>query len=70
MGHPEAVIPFCVRNLIISNEDGRVLHRINDNHQSIYTIQFEKTESAKKLQFAIEHPDKNIPGSIFAIVIS
>jgi hypothetical protein len=70
MGHPEEVIPFCVRNLIIRNEAGHVLHMIRDNYQSICTIQFEKTESVNRLHFVIEHPEKNIPGSIFAILIN
>lgn len=70
MGHPEEVIPFCVRNLIIRNEAGHILHMIRDNYQSICTIQFEKAESVNRLHFEIEHSKKNIPGSIFAILIN
>ena len=35
MGHPEDVIPFCIRNYRILDETGNLLFEKTDNHQTI-----------------------------------
>jgi hypothetical protein len=40
MGHPERVIPFCVRGFRVRSAEGRLLYETQDNHQTHLTIYF------------------------------
>jgi hypothetical protein len=67
MGHPERVMPFCVRNLYIENDQGEVVWKINDNHHSLQKIKLEKPLRTKELRFHFEHPMPGVPAAVFAI---
>lgn len=69
MGHPEDVIPFCVKSYRILNEAGHVLYENSDNHQTINRWIPEKEFSAQIIKFEFDHPDVNVPASIFEIFI-
>ena len=68
MGHPEEVVPFCVRNYTIKDLDGNVLHVEKGNYQTINT--FKPNESLNLKGFTIEfvHPSKDVPAAIFEIL--
>jgi hypothetical protein len=68
MTHPEAVMPFCVRNFVIHDCSGRVLHRETGNYQTIRTIQFPEPVTTQQLTIAVEHPSGDTPAAIFEIL--
>lgn len=68
MTHPETVMPFCVRNFIIHDCNGRVLHRETGNYQTIRTIEFPEPVTTQQLTFAVEHPSGDTPAAIFEIL--
>jgi hypothetical protein len=69
MGHPEDIIPFCVRNYKIKDDNGNLLYEKKDNHQTINTWKPGSELKTKKLHFEFDQPVENIPTSIFEIYI-
>jgi hypothetical protein len=69
MGHPEDVIPFCIQNYRIKDENGNLLFEKSDNHQTINRWNPEFGFTAKSLKFEFEHPNSKVPASIFEIYI-
>lgn len=68
-GHPESVMPFCLRNLLVSDGEGRTIAQIRDNHQTIVTIRPEKELVTDRLLIKTEKPLDNVPASMFQILI-
>ncbi len=68
-GHPENVIPFCIRNYKIKNGDGTVLFEMQNNYQTINNWKFDSEFKTTELVIEFEHPSDNIPASVFEIVI-
>lgn len=68
-GHPESVMPFCLRNLLVSDGEGRTIAQIRDNHQTIVTIRPEKELVTDRLLIETEKPLDNVPASMFQILI-
>jgi hypothetical protein len=69
MGHPEDVIPFCIRKYRILDEKGNLLFEKSDNHQTINRWVPPNGIQTKLLKFEFEHPNLNVPASIFEIYI-
>ncbi len=67
MTHPENVMPFCVRNYILEDENGNVLYKKEDNYQTRNTIAFVQPLRLKKLILRMQAPSENIPVSLFEI---
>ena len=67
MTHPETVMPFCVRNYHIEDEQGKVVYRKRDNYQTKDEVVFELPISTKKLRIILEHPSVNVPASLFSL---
>lgn len=67
MGHPEDVIPFCVKEYSIFDEKGNLLHEEKENHQTINRIVLKKPIKISMLQIKLKHPSPNIPASLFEI---
>lgn len=68
-GHPENVIPFCLKEYSISDAIGNVLYAVKDNHQAINKILFKHPVTTKQLRIKCKHPSTFIPASIFEIII-
>lgn len=68
MGHPEYIMPFCVRNIIIKDERGSVIFSKENNYQTLLTITFEKTIYTKQLSLFLEHPGDKTPAALFGII--
>ncbi len=68
MGHPEDVIPFCIRNFKLKSEN-KVVAEIANNHQTIVTFNFSEL-TISELQIEFERPDKNVPAAVFGIQIN
>ncbi|QLC64786.1 FAD-dependent oxidoreductase [Flavobacterium sp. LPB0248] len=69
MGHPEDVIPFCARNLKISDADGNVLYTIGNNYQTIVTHKFDSPISTQGLIIEFEPLSDTTPVALFEIQI-
>lgn len=68
-GHPENIMPFCVRNLFIRNADENMIAEIRDNHSSIAHIRLKEPISTDCIFISAERALDNIPVALFEIVI-
>ena len=66
MGHPERVMPFCIRDCRIIDDAGRVLATIEDNHQTRRTVTFPSVRTSK-LRIELTRPSPTIPASVFRV---
>jgi hypothetical protein len=67
MTHPETVMPFCVRNYHIEDEQGRMVYQKKDNYHTRNEILFESPVETKKLKVILEHPSGDVPASLFSL---
>ncbi len=67
MQHPEQIMPFCVQNYRILDENGQIQREIKQNHQTRNTIIFDAPVETKILQIELEHPSKQVPASLFEV---
>lgn len=67
MGHPERVMPFCVRNYIIADQAGNVIYKKTDNYQTVNKITFDEALVTDSVNFFFEHPSTEVPAAVFAI---
>lgn len=68
MTHPETVMPFCVRNFTIYDDQKNILYRKMGNYQTIQVIDLATPVSTRQLTIAVEHPSENTPAAIFEIL--
>lgn len=67
MGHPERVMPFCVRNYRVKDQQGKVLYEKRDNYQTIDTILLDHPVETSSLIIELEHPSQHTPAALFNI---
>ena len=70
MGHPEDVMPFCVRSYRIKTDNGDVIYRKDDNHQTVNVITFDKKIGTKRLIIEVDKPSEHCPSAIFEVLVS
>ena len=68
MGHPENVMPFCIRSYTICNDQGDVIYQQRENYQTINKITFDVPVITKTLTLKVEHPSRDTPAAIFEIL--
>lgn len=68
MGHPEDVVPFCVRNYKLKNLKGETLLNVEGNYQTINIFKPEQPLNLKGFTVEVEHPSKDVPAAIFEIL--
>lgn len=68
-GHPESVMPFCIRDLKISDAEGNTVGRIEGNHKTIVRLQPEHPVVTDFLKIETECPAENVPAALFEIEI-
>ena len=68
-GHPEDVMPFCVREYVIRDADGKELHRCTGNHQTINRIRFTEPICTTALSIELAHPSDKVPAAVFGVSI-
>lgn len=69
MGHPEDIIPFCVRSYKIKDDNENLLYEEKDNHQTINNWKPGNELNTKKLHFEFDQSVTNVPTSLFEIYI-
>jgi len=67
MGHPEDVIPFCVRKYKIFDDAGKFLAGKDENYQAINRIVFDEPIKTSSLKIKLEHPSEEVPAALFEI---
>ncbi len=67
MGHPEDVMPFCVRNYTVKDDQGKIIHQRKGNYQTVNHIRLEQPVSTSSLTIEVEHPSNDVPAAIFSV---
>src|SRR5690606_19858347 len=67
MGHPEDVMPFCVRNYKIVDDQGHIVFEKEDNYQSMNRIELEQPVITSALTIVVDSPSENVPASLFSV---
>jgi hypothetical protein len=68
MGHPENVMPFCIRNYTVYKDGNETIYRKTGNYQTINKIVFDTPVNTRTLTVAVEHPSADVPAAIFEIL--
>lgn len=68
MGHPENVMPFCIRNYKLYNHDNEIVYEKSGNYQTVNKINFNPPLQTSKLRLEVEHPSPEIPAAVFEIL--
>ena len=69
MGHPEQVIPFCVRTYTILDAKGDTVYACSDNHQTINDIPLKEPLITDRLTISVKHPLPEVAAALFQIHI-
>jgi hypothetical protein len=64
MGHPERVGPFCVRDFVVHDGEGRQLAAVQCNHRTRVTIELDPPATLSRLVIDAEHPGAAAPAAI------
>ena len=68
-GHPEDVMPFCLREYVIRDADGQELHRATGNYQTLNRIQFDEPVCTSALTIEFAHPSEKVPAALFGVCV-
>jgi hypothetical protein len=69
MGHPESVMPFCIKNFEISDANGKLIASETDNHQTIRSVKLPEAVITNRLQIKIKSNSELALASVFEIGI-
>jgi hypothetical protein len=69
LGHPEDVMPHCVRAYSIRTGDKTVLHQICDNHQTVNRVRLDTPVITDRLVIELEHPSAHTPAALFGLYL-
>ncbi|QNN25207.1 FAD-dependent oxidoreductase [Planctomycetales bacterium ZRK34] len=67
MGHPERVMPMCVRSCRLVDDEGRTLAALTDNHQTRWAVTLSEPVTTTRLSLVCEHPSAQVPASVFDV---
>lgn len=67
MGHPEHVMPFCVRSYEVKDDKGNVLFATEGNYQTRNTIEFKEPVYTDRITIKLKHPAEHIPAALFSV---
>ena len=67
MGHPEAVMPFCVTHYRICDDHARLVAEVTDNHQGRNTVRFATPLTTKRLSIHLLETAGNAPAALFGL---
>jgi len=67
MGHPEDRMPFCVRDLNVSDDRGNAIAFLRDNHETVRYIHLAEPVETRALTIALSHPSAHVPAALFAV---
>ena len=61
-------MPFCVRNYVVRDDQGKVVHERKGNYQTINSIRFKNPIMTRSLTVELEHPSERVPAAVFEIL--
>lgn len=67
MGHPERVVPQCVRQFRILDGAGRELASCSNNHQTRRSIRFDAPVTTDALHVELQAPSENVPAALMEV---
>ncbi len=67
MGHPEDVMPMCVRKYRILDDTGQVLAACVENHRTRNTVRLQSAARTRFLAIQLEHPSDSVPAAVFEV---
>ncbi|WP_442484457.1 hypothetical protein [Aeoliella sp. SH292] len=67
MLHPESVMPHCVRDLRLLDEQGTVLAEITNNYETKRTINFDTPRKVRELHIEASHSSNLVPAALFEV---
>jgi hypothetical protein len=67
MGHPERVMPFCVRSVRVRDAHGREVAALQDNHQTRRTIRLQPPLETQELSLDLDSPESGCPAALFEV---
>jgi hypothetical protein len=67
MGHPERVMPYCVREYRVTDDAGRELDRCDDNHQTRRVVRFASPVITDTLHIELIAPSENVPAALMEV---
>lgn len=68
-GHPESVMPFCVRQFRIRDQSGKIVFKKSHNHQTISAIVLPEAIKTSSLSIEFEPIHENVPLAVFELYI-
>ena len=66
-GHPESVMPFCVKHYRICDDREQLVAEATDNHQGRNTVVFDQPLSTKRLSIHVLETHSNAPAALFGV---
>ncbi len=67
MRNPETVAPFCVPQVTIADETGRVVAEVRDNHHSLARVVLPAAVRTQKLVLTVTPPAGGAPAALFRV---
>ncbi|SDL13115.1 FAD dependent oxidoreductase [Pedobacter sp. ok626] len=67
MGHPENVMPFCVRNYEIKDSNGNIIYTKKDNYQTKNIIVLNEPIHTDSITINLVHPSQSTPAALFSV---
>jgi len=67
MTHPESVMPFCVRQYRILDENQQLIYEQKENYRSRNRIQLDQPIDTYSLTIQLNHPSAQVPAALFAV---
>jgi len=68
MGHPEHVMPFCIRDYTLYDDRGEVIYQRRGNYQTQDVIRFREPVRTRKLILEVAHPSADVPAAVFEVL--
>lgn len=69
MGHFDSVMPFCVRQYEVYNEHNKLLAKVDDNHQTVNTIELSEPVETSWIRIVVQRPQSQVPVALFGMII-
>ena len=67
-GHPESVMPHCVREFRFETGEGNLLAEVTENHQTRVALSFDPV-STTQLILKLKHPGETVPAALLGLII-
>ncbi|MRX46926.1 FAD-dependent oxidoreductase [Pedobacter puniceum] len=67
MHNPEEVMPFCIKNYKVFDDEDKLIYQKKGNYLTLNTIKLDQPLNTKSIRFELEHPSDDVPAALFEI---